>query len=107
MPCGSSMRCNSWPRRCGRSRPPRSGPPMTGKLSRLKVEYAVALLYSSEAGKREATLAFDVGQGTQDLGFRGEVPILFDVRPGISVKLSITDVDGKPTTGRFTFRDQA
>lgn len=84
-----------------------TGSPMTAKLSGLKVEYALALIYSSEAGKREATLAFDVGQGTQDLGFRGEVPVLFNVRPGIPVKLSITDVDGKPTTGRFTFRDKA
>ena len=55
---------------------------MTAELSGLKVEYALALLYSSEAGKREATIGFDVGQGTQDLGFRGEVPVLFDVRPG-------------------------
>ena len=55
---------------------------MTANLSGLKVEYAIALIYSSEAGKREATLAFDVGQGTQDLGFRGEVPVLFDIKPG-------------------------
>ncbi|HEV3238277.1 MAG TPA: CehA/McbA family metallohydrolase, partial [Gemmataceae bacterium] len=48
----------------------------------------------------------DVGQGTQDQGFRAEVPILFDVKPGVKVKLSITDVDGKPTVGRFTFRDK-
>ena len=84
-----------------------TSPPMTPTLSGLKVEYALALAYSSEAGKREATFGFDVGQGTQDLGFRGEVPILFDIRPGIPVKLSVTDVDGKPTTGRFTFRDKA
>jgi hypothetical protein len=84
-----------------------TSPPMTANLSGLKAEYAIALLYSSEAGKREATLGFDVGQGSQDLGFRGEVPILFDVRPGIEVKLSIKDVDGQPTTGRFTFRDKA
>lgn len=81
-------------------------PPMTANLSGLQVEYAVALIYSSEAGKREATLAFDVGQGTQDLGFRAEVPILFDVKPAIPVKLHIQDMDGKPTTGRFTFRDR-
>src|SRR5713101_4042330 len=42
--------------------------PMTAKLSGLKVEYAIALIYSSEAGKREATLSFNVGQGSQDLG---------------------------------------
>src|SRR5258707_2477582 len=80
---------------------------MTANLSGLKVEYAIGLLYSNEAGKREATIAFDVGQGTQDLGFRGEVPILFDVRPGVKVKLAITDFDGHPTVGRFTFRDKA
>jgi hypothetical protein len=44
-------------------------------------QYSLALIYSHEAGRREATLGFDIGQGTQDLGFRGEVPILFDVLP--------------------------
>lgn len=81
--------------------------PMTTNLSGLRVEYALALIYSSESGKREATLAFDVGQGTQDLGFRAEVPVLFDVRPAVPVKLSIRDHDGQPTVGRFTFRDRA
>ena len=81
--------------------------PMTTNLSGLKVEYAIALIYSSGAGKREATIGFDVGQGTQDLGFRAETPVLFDVRPAVPVKLTITDHDGKPTVGRFTFRDRA
>lgn len=76
-------------------------PPMTAQLSGLTVEYAIALLYSSEAGKREITVAFDVGQGTQDLGFRGEVPVLFDIKPAIPVKLKVLDFDGKPTVGRF------
>lgn len=84
-----------------------TAPPLTGNLSGLKVEYAIALIYSSEAGKREATIGFDIGQGSQDLGFRGETPVLFDVKPGIAVKLSVTDFDGKPTTGRFTFKDAA
>jgi hypothetical protein len=44
------------------------------------VEYAVLKLTARESGKREATLRFDVGQGTQDLGFRAEVPILFTIR---------------------------
>jgi hypothetical protein len=84
-----------------------TSPPMTARLGGLKAEYAIAVVYSSEAGKREATLGFDAGQGTQDLGFRGEVPILFDVRPGIPVTLRVTDVEGQPTTGRFIFRDKA
>ncbi|HEX7900092.1 MAG TPA: CehA/McbA family metallohydrolase [Planctomycetota bacterium] len=82
-------------------------PPMTSGLSGLKVEYAIALVYSTEAGKREATIGFDVGQGTQDLGFRAETPVLFDVRPAIAVKLVAKDVDGKPTTARYTFTDKA
>ncbi len=81
-------------------------PPMTANLSGLKVEYALALITSSAAGAREATLGFNVGQGTQDLGFRGEVPVLFDVRPAITVKLGVRDFDGTPTIGRFTFKDK-
>ncbi|MCS7046175.1 MAG: hypothetical protein NZO58_07455, partial [Gemmataceae bacterium] len=45
-------------------------PPLTENLSGLQVEYTLALLHSSQAGKREAVFAFDIGQGTQDLGFR-------------------------------------
>jgi hypothetical protein len=80
-------------------------PPMTANLSGLEVEYAIALVYSSEAGKREAVLAFDIGQGTQDLGFRAEVPVLLDVRPAVTVKLEVKDFDGTPTTARLTFTD--
>jgi hypothetical protein len=50
------------------------------KLGGQRVEYVVMKLTALEAGKREATLKFDVGQGTQDLGFRAEVPILFRVK---------------------------
>lgn len=82
-------------------------PPMTPNLTGLKVEYAIGLIHSSVAGKREVTLSFDVGQGTQDLGFRAEVPILFDIRPAIKVTLKVADFDGQPTVGRFTFRDKA
>ncbi len=80
--------------------------PMTENLSGLKVEYAIALIYSHESGQREATISFDVGQGTQDLGFRAETPILFDIRPAIPVTLRVLDFDGTPTVGRFTFRDR-
>ncbi|MFC5457788.1 CehA/McbA family metallohydrolase [Prosthecobacter fluviatilis] len=79
--------------------------PMTANLSGLEVEYAIALVYSSESGKREATLAFDIGQGTQDLGFRAEVPVLFQISPAVTVKLDVKDHDGKDTTARLTFTD--
>lgn len=79
--------------------------PLTKKLSGLEVEYKVIQLYSREAGKREAKFGFDVGQGTQDLGFRNELSVLFEVNPAVKVKLDIVDHDGKPTTGQFVIRD--
>ncbi|MFO0842031.1 MAG: hypothetical protein U0797_06465 [Gemmataceae bacterium] len=54
--------------------------PFANRLSGQRVEYRVLKLTARQSGKREATLSFDVGQGTQDLGFRSEVPILFTVR---------------------------
>src|SRR6185295_20410844 len=68
-----------------------TAPPMTAELSGFDVEYAIALIYSSQSGKREATIGFEIGSGNQDLGFRGEVPILFDIRPAIPVRLKISD----------------
>ena len=82
-----------------------TAPPLTDKLSGLEVEYAIALIYSHEAGKREATIGFDVEQGNQDLGFRGEVPVLFNVRPAVSVKLKIADHDGRPAVAKLLVRD--
>lgn len=79
--------------------------PMTANLSGLEVEYSIALAYSSESGKREATLVFDIGQGTQDLGFRAEVPVLFQISPAVKVKLDVKDFDDKDTTARLTFTD--
>ena len=53
--------------------------PAKKPLSGCKLEYVPLRLTAHETGKREATLKFDAGQGTQDLGFRAEVPILFRV----------------------------
>jgi hypothetical protein len=55
-------------------------PPLGKTLSGNKLEYVLLRLTARESGKREATLKFDVGQGTQDLGFRAEVPVLFTIR---------------------------
>lgn len=80
-------------------------PPLTPQLSGLSAEYDILLVSSSESGQREATIAFDIGQGTQDLGFRGEAPVLFDITPAIAVPLSIRDVDGSPSIARLTVQD--
>ena len=81
-------------------------PPMSDRLSGLEVEYAIGLMLSTEAGRREATIGFDLGQGEQDLGFRGEVPILFSIRPAIPVRLSILDEQGLPTMASLILRDR-
>jgi hypothetical protein len=80
--------------------------PLNATLSGLPLEYRIVSLYSRDKGKREATLAFDVGQGTQDLGFRSETPLLFECEPAVEVALEVIDTDGKPTTGWFEIRDQ-
>ncbi|HWA98605.1 MAG TPA: CehA/McbA family metallohydrolase [Pirellulales bacterium] len=79
--------------------------PLNKPLSGLEVEYRIVQLYSRDAEKREAKLTFDVGQGTQDLGFRNEISILFDILPAIPVVLEIIDFDGRPTGGHLLIRD--
>jgi hypothetical protein len=80
-------------------------PPMTPALSGLAVEYRLVQLYGRDAGRREATLAADVGQGSQDIGFRNDAPILFTVRPSVDVTLRVRDEHGQPTVASFVIRD--
>jgi hypothetical protein len=79
--------------------------PLNKNLSGLDLEYRIIQLYSRDAGKREAKLLFDVGQGTQDLGFRNEVDILFDVKVSRPITLTVLDENGKGTAGCFEIRD--
>jgi hypothetical protein len=79
--------------------------PLKKDLSGLALEYRVLSLYSRDHGQREAKLVFDVGQGTQDLGFRSEVDILFKCAPAREVKFHVLDENGGPTTAMFIIRD--
>ena len=79
--------------------------PLKKELSGLALEYRVLSLYSRDAGQREAKLEFNVGQGTQDLGFRSEVDLLFHCAPARELQLHVLDEHGQPTTGMFVFRD--
>jgi hypothetical protein len=81
--------------------------PLQPKLSGLPLEYRILQLYSRDAGRREAKFSFSVGQGTQDLGFRNEVNLLFTCRPARDLRLSVRDEKGAPTTASFTIRDAA
>ena len=82
-------------------------PPVKPNLSGLSVEYRIIQLYSRDAGKRDATFSFDTGQGTQDLGFRNEVSILFDCQGARDVKLSILDENGAPCVAELLIKDHA
>jgi hypothetical protein len=80
--------------------------PLRKDLSGLALEYRVVSLYSRDSGQREAKLSFNVGQGTQDLGFRSEVDILFHCLPAHTVKFKVQDESGQPTTAMFVIRDR-
>ena len=69
-------------------------------LSGLDVEYRILQLYSRDPGKREAKLAANVGQGSQDIGFRNDVAVLFTVHPSVDVTLRVADEHGTDD-GRF------
>jgi hypothetical protein len=80
--------------------------PLNPTLSGLALEYRVISIYSRDAGKREAKFAFNVGQGTQDLGFRSDVDLLFTCDAATPVTLQVIDDDGRPTTASFLIRDR-
>ena len=79
--------------------------PLRPTLSGLQVEYRIIQLYSRDAGKREAKVAFNVGQGTQDLGFRNEADVLFTAQPAPGIVFGVKDENGQPTTASFIIRD--
>jgi hypothetical protein len=81
--------------------------PLRPHLSGLEVEYRILQLFSRDAGKREARLSFNVGQGTQDLGFRSDVDILFTCIPATKISLRVLDFDDKPATASFLIHDTA
>jgi len=80
--------------------------PLAKTLSGLALEYRIIQLYSRDPGKRDAKFAFNVGQGTQDLGFRNEVDVLFNCEPARAVTFRVRDENGKSTTASFVIRDQ-
>jgi hypothetical protein len=80
--------------------------PLKQSLSGLGLEYRIIQIYSRDAGKREARISFNVGQGTQDLGFRSDVDILFNCDPAVALVVDVRDEDGKPTMASFVFRDR-
>jgi hypothetical protein len=86
--------------------PNEPAPPFVPGLSGLEVEYRILQVYSRDAGRRQAKIAFDVGQGTQDIGFRNEADILFQCAPTSEVTLHVRDENGQPATAMLLIRDR-
>ena len=79
--------------------------PMSERLSGLALEYWIISIYSRDAGERSAKLSFNVGQGTQDIGFRNEATVLFKILPANKLRLGVLDENKLPTIAAFTIRD--
>lgn len=79
--------------------------PLQSNLSGLILEYAVVQIFSKEAGQRQAEIGFNIGQGSQDVGFRNSIDILFNVKPSVKVVLGVKDEDGSPTMASFLITD--
>ena len=84
-----------------------TGSPMRPRLSGLGVEYVILQIYSRDSGQRSAILGFNVGQGSQDIGFRNDIDVLFTSLPAHPVRLRVADEHGKPTTAAFLVKDDA
>ena len=80
--------------------------PSKQNLTGLEVNYGIVFISCNETGKREATLSFDVGQGTQDIGFRSDLPILFNslAMEPLTVE-RITDDTGEDLMAGLIIRD--
>lgn len=81
-------------------------PPMRRRLTGLGLEYVILEIYSRDAGQRSAKIALNVGQGTQDIGFRNDVTIVFTALPARRITMRVKDEKGRPTLASFLIRDR-
>lgn len=79
--------------------------PMSPHLHGIELEYVIVCVRSRDVGRRTALLAVDAGQGTQDLGFRGELALTFTSTAATEVTLRVRDEHGRPAIGAFLIRD--
>lgn len=79
--------------------------PLQPNLTGFKLEYAVVQLYTKDRDQRQVELGFNVGQGSQDIGFRNTTHILFDVKPSVKVVFRVKDDDGSPVMASFIITD--
>ena len=83
-----------------------SDPPMAPRLTGLPVEYEILQVYSRDKGQRSAKIAMDVGQGTQDIGFRNDILVVFNIAPTRAIPLRVRDENGESGVASFLVRDR-
>jgi len=81
-------------------------PPMPRRLSGLAVEYVILEMFSRDSGQRAAEIAFNVGQGSQDIGFRNDISIVFTAKPTRPITFRVRDENGRPAFASFLIRDR-
>ena len=81
-------------------------PPMAPRLTGLPVEYEILQIYSRDSGQRSAKIAMDVGQGTQDIGFRNDILVAFNIAPTRSIPLRVLDENGESGIASFLIKDR-
>jgi hypothetical protein len=81
-------------------------PPMPKRLSGLALEYQILEVFSRDRGQRSAKIAFNVGQGSQDIGFRNDMLVLFNSAPARKITLHVKDENGVPAMAAFIIQDR-
>src|SRR6202142_3836698 len=79
---------------------------MDRRLSGLALDYRILQVYSRDSGQRSAQISFNVGQGSQDIGFRNDILVLFNALAAHTVKLRVRDEKGQPAMASFVIRDR-
>src|SRR5206468_1623268 len=72
-------------------------PPLPRRLSGLAVEYVILEIFSRDSGQRAAEIAFNVGPGSQDIGFRNDISIVFTAQPARPITVRVRDENGRPS----------
>jgi hypothetical protein len=83
------------------------GKPLEPALSGLGLEYRIALLYSRDRGTREAQVGATTGAGSEDIGFRNRVAVLFRIAPSQDVTFALRDERGAAMVASLLVQDAA
>ncbi|HET7696047.1 MAG TPA: CehA/McbA family metallohydrolase [Vicinamibacterales bacterium] len=80
--------------------------PLEPPLSGLPLEYRVVTLYSRDRGRREAQIGATIGSGSEDIGFRNRVAIVFHIDPSEDVGIRVRDEHGRPAVASLLVEDR-